>query len=55
MPVYSNMEVFLHQSATSVLPIFQTTGSEVLRKKYQFTAVALCPVLFAVPKKLIFS
>ena len=37
MPVYNNMTVFLHQSAISVLPIFQTTGSKILRKKYQFT------------------
>ena len=49
MPVYSNMKLFLHKSATYVLSIFQTTGSEILRKKYSIHAVTLCPVLFTVP------
>jgi hypothetical protein len=37
MPGHSNMKVFLHQSAASVPHIFQNTGSEILRKKYQIT------------------
>ena len=53
MAVYSNMTVSLHQSATSVLPILQTTSSQIWLKKVSVYAVTLCPGLFAVPNNII--
>jgi len=54
MPVYSNMKVFVHQIATSVIPIFQTIGSEISKKKYQFTLWHCALFCFLFPRISLF-